>query len=226
MDAGLPEKVLQSLDETRRSFLSKLIVGSAFAVPSVASFSMSGLGIGDALAQDTTNMSCSNMTFAIKCSNQSHCSLIGKVTGNFNCCNYPGANLHGLDLTNNTFITTNFAGANLSHSNLSGDDLTEANLSGANLNGAVLEGATLNSAVLTGANLNNANLIGAVLRCATLVGANLQGANLMNADLSGANLQGANLHGANLMGVTWGDTTCPDGTNSSTNGTNSCAVNL
>jgi uncharacterized protein YjbI with pentapeptide repeats len=222
MDAGLPEKVLQSLDETRRSFLSKLIVGSAFAVPSVASFSMSGLGIDDAFAQYTTNMSCSN--FSILCSNQ--CSLIGKVTGNFSCCNYPGANLHGLDLSGDTFIATNFAGANLSYSILSGDDLTEANLSGANLNGAMLNGATLNCAVLTGANLNNANLIGAVLTGATLVGANLHGANLMNADLSGADLQGANLHGAILTGVTWFDTKCPDGTNSSTNGTNSCAVNL
>jgi len=61
MDAGLPEKVLQSLDETRRSFLSKLIVGSAFTVPSVASFSMSGLGIGDALA-DSSNLLCSNFS--------------------------------------------------------------------------------------------------------------------------------------------------------------------
>lgn len=31
-------------------------------------------------------------------------------------------------------------------------------------------------------------------------------------NLTGANLGGANLGGANLTGVTWSNTTCPDGT--------------
>ena len=51
-----------------------------------------------------------------------------------------------------------------------------------------------------------------------LVGANLKGANLSGANLSGANLSGANLTGANLSDVTWGNTTCPDGTNSDNDG--------
>jgi hypothetical protein len=50
MSDGLPEKLLNSVEESRRSFLSKLILGTAFIVPGVASFSMSGLGIDEALA--------------------------------------------------------------------------------------------------------------------------------------------------------------------------------
>ena len=44
----VPEKVLESVDESRRGFLSKLIVGTAFAVPTINSFAMSGLGVGEA----------------------------------------------------------------------------------------------------------------------------------------------------------------------------------
>ncbi len=45
------EKVLRNVDQSRRAFLKKLILGSAFAVPAVASFSMSGLGVEKAQAQ-------------------------------------------------------------------------------------------------------------------------------------------------------------------------------
>ena len=44
------EKVLGSIDKSRRAFLKKLILGSAFVVPAIASFSMSGLGVGEAHA--------------------------------------------------------------------------------------------------------------------------------------------------------------------------------
>jgi hypothetical protein len=50
------EKVLQTVSKSRRSFLRKLVFGTAFAVPSVASFSMSGLGVGEAFAN------CSNLS--------------------------------------------------------------------------------------------------------------------------------------------------------------------
>jgi hypothetical protein len=57
------------------------------------------------------------------------------------------------------------------------------------------------------------------LRNADLQGADLSGGQLRNADLAGANLRnanlrGADLHGANIDGVTWGNTICPDGSNS------------
>jgi uncharacterized protein YjbI with pentapeptide repeats len=68
----------------------------------------------------------------------------------------------------------------------------------------------------------DANLTGSNLTKANLSGANLSGANLTNANLTGANLKGANLHTATLTGVIWNNTTCPDGTNSSSNVGKTC----
>jgi hypothetical protein len=86
-------------------------------------------------------------------------------------------------------------------------------LAGCNLSGLDLTSANLQGADLTGANLNGANLTGANLQGTDLTGANLNRANLTSADLAGATLTGANLNR-----VTYGDTTCPDGTNSNGNG--------
>jgi len=47
----VPEIVLARLDEPRREFLRKLVLGSAFVVPAVASFSMTGLSVDEAHAQ-------------------------------------------------------------------------------------------------------------------------------------------------------------------------------
>ena len=48
MDDKLDKKLLEKIDESRRSALKKLILGSAFAVPVIASFSMGGLGVVEA----------------------------------------------------------------------------------------------------------------------------------------------------------------------------------
>ena len=56
-------------------------------------------------------------------------------------------------------------------------------------------------------------------------GRNLSDANLFDADLTHANLDGATLTGAHLGGVRWGNTTCPDGTNSNADG-GSCLHHL
>jgi hypothetical protein len=45
------EKVLDRLDETRRSFVRNLIIAGPFVVPAVASFAMSGLSVSEAQAQ-------------------------------------------------------------------------------------------------------------------------------------------------------------------------------
>ena len=143
----IPEKVLESVDEPRRGFLRKLVLGSAFVVPSVASFSMAGLDAAEAA------VACSNQFFS----------------------NFSGQNLHGQDLSRCFFIDVNFSGANLSGANLKQSVLRSCDFSGANLNGANLQGANLMGANLTGANLNNANLTGANLVGAKLTGANLHG---------------------------------------------------
>ncbi len=61
------------------------------------------------------------------------------------------------------------------------------------------------------------NLDGADLSATYLSNANLSGA-----DLTGVNLSRANLKGADLTNVAWKNSTCPDGTNSDTNGSGSC----
>jgi hypothetical protein len=113
----------------------------------------------------------------------------------------------------NALAGCDLSGVNLSFANLVGADLQGANLKGANLSGAFLSGANLSGANLMGANLNDADLTGANLK-----GANLSGANLNFASLSGANLVGANLKTASLIFVGWGNTTCPDGSNSDNEG--------
>jgi uncharacterized protein YjbI with pentapeptide repeats len=103
--------------------------------------------------------------------------------------------------------------------------LQTVDLESANLAGAILTGADLSAANLMFANLSNAKLHGTILDAdnlvfATLSNADLSNASLINADLTFANLIGAVGGGtANTAGVTWSNTTCPDGSNSATNGT-------
>lgn len=123
-----------------------------------------------------------------------------------------GCNFSGADLSSTDLAAVNLVDANLSGANLSGTNLADANLRGANLSGANLFGVNLGDANLSGANLSGANVSGV----------NLSGANLSGADLSGVDLSLASLSGANLTGVVWANTVCPDGSNSDTNGRNSC----
>ncbi len=77
-----------------------------------------------------------------------------------------------------------------------------------------------------------ANLLVATFTNANLSGANLSGMNLESVDFSGANLSRADLShtfmpnsiltGANLSRIIWSNTTCPDFSNSDTNGLGKC----
>jgi uncharacterized protein YjbI with pentapeptide repeats len=66
--------------------------------------------------------------------------------------------------------------------------------------------------------LRDANLCRADLTETILTYGDLTGANLSEANLTGAILCGADLTDANVTGVLWGNTTCPDCTNSNDNG--------
>jgi hypothetical protein len=50
MDDQPDPKLLERVDEGRRASLKKILLGSAFAVPVIASFTMSGLGVNEAYA--------------------------------------------------------------------------------------------------------------------------------------------------------------------------------
>ena len=75
---------------------------------------------------------------------------------------------------------------------------------------------------LSGAHLFNANLSWSNLSWANLSDANLTNANLTGANLTGADLDGVITFNANFSEVTWSNTTCPDGSNSSTNTPKTC----
>jgi hypothetical protein len=114
-------------------------------------------------------------------------------------------------------------GYDLANTNLSGGYFGGADLAGASLSNSNFMGATFTNANLTGADLSNGNFKNASFRGANLINANLSGSNFTSADFTGAKLTGANLSGAQfagttLTGVVWSNTTCPDGTNSNTDG--------
>lgn len=64
------ENVLNSVEESRRDFIRKLVVGTAFAAPLMASFSMDGALVKSAEAApiDVSNMLCSDVPSKYKAS--------------------------------------------------------------------------------------------------------------------------------------------------------------
>ena len=121
------------------------------------------------------------------------------------------------------------AGADLRGAALSGDNMPGIDLSGANVSEAKFTGDDLTGAVVTGATVFDTGFKDADLTDVDFSGDNLDGSNLTGADLSGTEFVDANLENATLLGttgdattdvtgVTWLDTTCPDGTNSNYDG--------
>jgi Fibronectin type III domain/Pentapeptide repeats (8 copies) len=98
-----------------------------------------------------------------------------------------------------------------------GANLQYCNYKEANLSGVDLAGANLFGARLFRTNLQNADLAGA-----NMISSEMAYANLAGVDLTAANLTSADLTGATLTGVTWSNTTCPDGTNSSSYSPQTC----
>lgn len=128
----------------------------------------------------------------------------------------------------------NLSNCNLKSTNLTGVNFEDSLMNGTSLAGADLAGDNLLSAQITGADLTKANLSNVSCECnlgaSNLTEANLTGAvapallystNLTKADLTKANFSGATTGNTNVSGATWNDTTCPDKTNSGSDG-NTC----
>jgi hypothetical protein len=128
----------------------------------------------------------------------------------------------GLRVIEDAEATKDLRCANLTDASLTGAFLSDADLTGAFLDGTTLTGAFLTGAFLTGATLIDATLTGAFLDGTTLTSADLTDANLTGAFLTRVDLTGATMTDAKLTGAIWADTTCPDGSDSDTNGRNSC----
>jgi hypothetical protein len=157
------------------------------------------------------------------------------------------ANLNGAILDNASLFTTNLVAATFDNASLRNTNMDDAYAPGGSFINADLRGANLYFATLSDANLSGANLSDSSLSIYTFERSNLQNANLSgsgisgdmrntdlrgadlsfttlwyvslnNADLRNANLLGAELKvGTSLDGITWGNTTCSDGSNSDDN---------
>jgi hypothetical protein len=49
-DTEVNSKFINRIDESKRSWMRKMVLGTAFAVPTVVSFSMNGLAVNEAHA--------------------------------------------------------------------------------------------------------------------------------------------------------------------------------
>jgi uncharacterized protein YjbI with pentapeptide repeats len=129
------------------------------------------------------------------------------------------ADLHATDFTGAAFEDASAFRTNLSWATLDGVGagfvpFVEANLS----NARWLAGSAI-GASFDGADMHRIDLRGTSVRAATLVGADLRYARLDGVDFTNADLTGANWRRATgLASAIFVNTTCPDGTNSDTNG--------
>ena len=161
--------------------------------------------------------------------------------GNLRKAKFTGAVLHGADLRGADLRGADFRGAKLHHADFRGAKLTGARFdavkragkvangggpcsdirSGAAVNDPQYGGAWMPYANFTNADLTNACFADATILYATLTSANftgamMNGAKIAYSDLTGANFTNANLAEARFFGNTWSNTTCPDGTVTST----------
>jgi uncharacterized protein YjbI with pentapeptide repeats len=148
----------------------------------------------------------------------------------------PDALITDANLTDATLTGANLTDGDLANSDVSGADLSQTTLTGLQSGGMtgtaalpadwnqvggyiIGPGANLTGASLSGLDLSGDDLDGANLTSADLTGADLTGADLTDGELASANLTDASLDNAtttsaDFTGVTWLNTTCPDGSNS------------
>jgi uncharacterized protein YjbI with pentapeptide repeats len=132
--------------------------------------------------------------------------------------NLSSAQLEIAEAPNADFDFGNLTSTNFNATTLTGAILSQANVTNANFSGALLNGAQLNNMFnVSGVNFSTANLTGADLSSNTLTNTNFTGANVTNANFNGDTVTGT----ITVTGVIWGNTICPDGTNSNVDG-NSC----
>jgi uncharacterized protein YjbI with pentapeptide repeats len=152
-------------------------------------------------------------------------------------------NLTDANLTHAFMYETNLTDATLNDANLTDAVLVDSTLAGANVAGATLTGlesdlisgtpSALPSGWIlfggyligSGASLSMASLVGLDASGMDLANINLYEATLTNANFTNTDLAGANMDLTFLMGATWSNTTCPDGTNSNSDG-DTCVNNL
>lgn len=129
------------------------------------------------------------------------------------------SDIHGSDLTGASLEDASLNRANLSWAILNGAGAQFAPFVDADLSNAVWRDGFANGATFDGADLHRIDFRGTDLRSASFVGADLRYARLDGVDLTNADLTGADWRRSTGAGsAVYGNTTCPDGTNSDANG--------
>lgn len=154
-----------------------------------------------------------------------------------------GADIHGVSFKGSYLQSTDFTNANLIGADLSNlidaepratvpysnngyfkgvhIVFTSANATNVNFSNDIFQTTDFSSANLTGANFSNVQLVdlGGIFSGNNFSQANLKGAIFTNTMINKANFTGAtNMATVNITGVTWINTTCPDGSNSDNDG--------
>jgi uncharacterized protein YjbI with pentapeptide repeats len=202
-------------------------------------------GTGYASADGPVGADCTDPPNLVPFADLRNCDLSGRNMEGVDLSNadLSGANLDNASLFTSNLVGTTFDNASLRNANLDdgyapGASFINADLRGANLYFAFIRDANLSGANFSSAWLTNFDVVGSILQNAVFTGTelfdvdmqdtDLRGADLSfttlwyvslnNADLRDANLLGAELRvGTNLSGITWGNTTCSDGSNSDDN---------
>jgi uncharacterized protein YjbI with pentapeptide repeats len=227
------------------------LTGANFSTATLVS--VRAIGLGGCPASLPPDWSCTNRNLVGPSAIASFASLPGAdFSGrNLTGITFDQADLSDANLANATLTGAGFVFANITGADLTGTDLTTAALTRVKATGvagcpAALPAdwsCTLNNLVgpdvfLEGANLSGADLSGRNLGGLLSYNTNFGGANLASADFTSsadysadftnADLTGANLNLAYIFNPTWSNTTCPDGTNSATNGSSpeSCCAHL
>lgn len=164
------------------------------------------------------------------------CDALPGPDTNFNTCqNLSGVNWTQVPLTDASFVDADLSSITLTLVNATGADFNGSNLTSAIANSSTFTGDDFIYATMPGANFSHSSLTSAVMDSVDAAGANFTSANLTDAVVANVNFTSANFTNANLTGVdaanatftsaTFSNTTCPDGTNSNSDG-DTCVGNL
>ena len=103
---------------------------------------------------------------------------------------------------------------------------TDFSSTGVELNNSIVQSDDLNGDTFApGTEFDSGSVAGTTFQGDSLVGADFSSSNVSGTDFTNADLTGASFTGDDTSGVIWSNTTCPDGTNSSTDG-GTCAADL
>jgi uncharacterized protein YjbI with pentapeptide repeats len=133
---------------------------------------------------------------------------------------FDGASLRRTNMEDADAIGASFVGADMRNVDLYFALVRNANISGADLSDSWLNGIDFEGSIAQGANFSGSDIRSVDFKDTDLRGADLSFTDLLYSPMQRADLRDANLFRASQFGddllvdITWGNTTCADGTNS------------